>query len=303
MTVRADSAYYNRDVVAAAAAAGRASRSPRGWTPRSRKAIAGIGEDAWTAIKYPNAIFDDAEQRWISDAEVAEIAYTAFTSRRKAEQVTARLIVRRVKRLNPASVPAGQSELFAAYRYHAVFTDSPLQCSRPRPFTAEHAIVEQVIADMKNGPLAHLPSGSLRRQRRLAGAGRDRVQPDPRRRSPGLDVPRQGHHRHDPRPADQHPGPDRPLRPPATPAPAPALAVGGRLDPPVHQHLRPTGHDHLLTTQPNTARGTTTWKSRTDRQTTHAHGTDTDLRPRSHHPRGPAGGSRLSRPAFGRPPP
>lgn len=31
----------------------------------------------------------------------AEASYTAFSSRRKGEQVTARLVVRRVKRLNP----------------------------------------------------------------------------------------------------------------------------------------------------------------------------------------------------------
>ena len=32
-----------------------------------------------------------------------------------------------------------------------------------------HAIVEQVIADLKNGPLARLPSGVVRRQQRLMG--------------------------------------------------------------------------------------------------------------------------------------
>ena len=75
-------------------------------------------------ITYPDAIFDEEQQRWISDAEVAEVTYTAFTSRKKAEHVTARLIVRRVKRLNPASAPAGQNELFTVWRHHAVFTDS-----------------------------------------------------------------------------------------------------------------------------------------------------------------------------------
>jgi hypothetical protein len=137
--------------------------------PAIRKAIATIGDDAWTAIKYPNAIFDEDEQRWISDAEVAEIEFTAFTSRRKAEHVTARLIVRWVKRLNPASVPAGQSELFAAYRYHAVFTDSPLELIQAEATRRRHAIVEQVIADTKNGPLAHLPSGSFAANSALAG--------------------------------------------------------------------------------------------------------------------------------------
>lgn len=161
VTVRADSAYYNRDVVAAAVRGGARFSITARMDPAIRKAIAAIGEDAWMAIKYPNAIFDDAEQRWISDAEVAEIGFTAFTSRRKAEHVTARLIVRRVKRLNPASVPAGQNELFAAYRYHAVFTDSPLELIQAEADHRRHAIVEQVIADVKNGPLAHLPSGSF----------------------------------------------------------------------------------------------------------------------------------------------
>jgi hypothetical protein len=66
-----------------------------------------------------------APRSWVSDAEVADTTFTAFTGRRKAEHVTARLIVRRVRRLNPRHVPAGQSERFAVYRYHAVFTDSP----------------------------------------------------------------------------------------------------------------------------------------------------------------------------------
>jgi hypothetical protein len=89
------------------------------------------------------------------------VSFTAFTSRRKAEHVTARLIVRRVKRLNPGSVPAGQGELFAAYRYHAVFTDSPQPMLAAEKTHRQHAIIEQVNADLKGGPLAHLPSGSF----------------------------------------------------------------------------------------------------------------------------------------------
>ena len=72
--------------------------------------IAGIGEHAWTPIHYPDAVFDADEQRWISGAEVA---FTAFTGRRQTEHVTARLIVRRVRRLNSATVPAGQAQMFA----------------------------------------------------------------------------------------------------------------------------------------------------------------------------------------------
>ena len=117
-----------------------------------RKAIATIEDDAWTAIKYTNAIFDEDQQRWISDAEVAEIDYTAFTSRAKADHVSARLIVRRV----PDANPAHQSELFTVYRYHAVFTNSPLSMIAAEKAHRGHAIVEQVSADLKNGPLAHL---------------------------------------------------------------------------------------------------------------------------------------------------
>jgi hypothetical protein len=115
-------------------------------------------------IRYPNAIYDEDEQRWVSDAEVAEVGFTAFTGRRKAEHVTARLIVRRVRRLNPEHVPAGQTEAFAVYRYHAVFTDSPEPMLHAEATHRDHAIVEQVIAELKNGPLAPPVRG---RQRRL----------------------------------------------------------------------------------------------------------------------------------------
>ena len=40
-----------------------------------------------------------------------------------------------------------------------MFTDSPRRCSPPRATHRDHAIIEQVIADLKDGPLAHLPSG------------------------------------------------------------------------------------------------------------------------------------------------
>lgn len=159
--LRADSAYYNHAVIDAATRAGaRFSITARSSPPLSR-AITSIGKDAWTPIHYPNAIWDEDEQRLISDAEVAEIGYTAFTSLRKDQQVTARLIVRRVKRLNSASVPQGQAEMFAAYRYHAVFTNSPMAMLEAEADHRAHAIIEQVHADMRSGAMAHLPSGSF----------------------------------------------------------------------------------------------------------------------------------------------
>ncbi len=74
--------------------------------------------------------------------------------------MTGRLIVRRVRRLNPA-ISADQGELLPGYRHHAVFTDTPLPILQAEACHRGHAIVEQVIADLKNGPLAHLPSGSF----------------------------------------------------------------------------------------------------------------------------------------------
>jgi hypothetical protein len=159
--LRADSAYYNHDVIAAARRAGARFSVTARMDPAVRKAITAIAEDAWIPIHYPNAVWDDEQQRLISDAEVAEIDFIAFTSRRKAQHIDARLIVRRVKRLNPKTVPAGQDELFAAYRHHAVFSDSPMTLLQAETDHRQHAIIEQVIADLKSGALAHLPSGSF----------------------------------------------------------------------------------------------------------------------------------------------
>jgi hypothetical protein len=55
----------------------------------------------------------------------------------------------------------GQQELFPAWRYHAVFTDSPSGMIQAEEHHRDHAIIEQVFADWNDGPLAHLPSGSF----------------------------------------------------------------------------------------------------------------------------------------------
>ncbi|MGW8877657.1 hypothetical protein [Streptomyces mirabilis] len=79
----------------------------------------------------------------------------------KAYHATARLIVCRVKRLNPKSVPEGQAELFGAWRHHVIFTDSPFVLAQAEPMHREHAQVEQVFADLEDSALAHLPSGKF----------------------------------------------------------------------------------------------------------------------------------------------
>ncbi|MGW2476915.1 hypothetical protein [Streptomyces sp. NPDC001665] len=93
-------------------------------------------------------------------AEAAEAEYTAFTGRKKAEHVTARLIVRRIRRLNAAAA-AGQGELFTAWRNHPVFTGSPFEMLQAELQHRQHAVIEQVIADGKGSALAHLPSGDF----------------------------------------------------------------------------------------------------------------------------------------------
>jgi hypothetical protein len=155
--LRADSAFYSYDVIAAAVRHGSAFSITARQDPLVRRTIAGIDEAAWTPIRYPNAVWDEQGQCWISDAEVAEVPYLAFTSRRRDQHVPGRLIVRRVPDLNPAS----QRELFCVYRYHAVFTNSPLPMLDAEAAHRAHAVIEQVIADLKNGPLAHLPSASF----------------------------------------------------------------------------------------------------------------------------------------------
>lgn len=127
LVLRADSAYYGHDVLAAALRQGARFSVTARQDKAIGKAITTIGDDAWTTINHTHAVFDEDSQRWISDAEVAEIDYTAFTSKPKARHISARLIVRRVKDMNPNN----QSELFTAYRYHAVFT-SARSCGRSR---------------------------------------------------------------------------------------------------------------------------------------------------------------------------
>jgi hypothetical protein len=155
--VRLDSAYYSAAVIGAVRGQGARFSVTVPMNASIRAAIAAIGEDAWTAIRYPRAIWDDQLDCWISDAEVAETGYTAFTSK-KGQAVTARLIVRRVRDLNKKA-GAGQDELFPVWRYHAVFTDSPFELIQAEGQHRGHAVVEQVFADVTSGPLAHMPSG------------------------------------------------------------------------------------------------------------------------------------------------
>ena len=155
--VRLDSAFYNAAVISAIRRGGARFSVTVPMNASVRAAIAAIPEEAWTPIRYPRAIWDDQLNAWVSDAEVAETKYTAFTSK-KGQAVTARLIVRRVRDLNKQAAD-GQDELFPVWRYHAVFTDSPFELVQAEGQHRDHAVVEQVFADVTSGPLAHMPSG------------------------------------------------------------------------------------------------------------------------------------------------
>src|SRR5512142_237772 len=111
------------------------------------------------AIHYPEAFVDTETGELVSDAEVAEVPYTAFASKPAKLQAHGRLIVRRVKRKNPDTVGEEQDELFTAWRHHAVFVTSPYEMLQAEGQHRDHAVVEQVIADAAASALAHMPSG------------------------------------------------------------------------------------------------------------------------------------------------
>ncbi|MGV9879559.1 hypothetical protein [Streptomyces sp. NPDC003006] len=102
------------------------------------------------ADHLPTAVPDPDTGELIFDAEVAEIhAYTVFTGRKKAERVTDRLIVRRVRDLAIPVTVGEQGELFSVWRYHRFFTDNPAPVLQAEEEHRHHTVVEQIIADSK----------------------------------------------------------------------------------------------------------------------------------------------------------
>jgi hypothetical protein len=158
--LRADSAFYGHGPVGAAVRAGAQVSVTVRLDPRVKAAIAAIDDQAWTPIEYTDAIFDQDNQEWISTAEVAEIPFTAFAAQKKTNQIPGRLVVRRIPDLNPHP---GQPTLFQTWRFHAFFTTSTLDTITADKTHHDHAIIEQVHADLKDSALAHLPEVILSR--------------------------------------------------------------------------------------------------------------------------------------------
>jgi hypothetical protein len=116
--VRGDSAYGNRTVVRTCLRAGAQFSLVMTRNPAIERALAAIEDNAWTPVSYPGAVQDPDTGAWISDAEVAEIPYTAFAS--TPDAITARLVVRRVKDAR------FRDALFPVWRYHPFFTNTDL---------------------------------------------------------------------------------------------------------------------------------------------------------------------------------
>jgi hypothetical protein len=148
VVVRADSGFYQADVVAACRRRDvRFSIGARMHKGLART-IAGIPEDAWVPIDYP---FGEG-------AAVAEISWHAFAVDHRGHDVPgvhARCIVRRV----PPS-PAIQAPLFPVFSYHPFITDQDGDLVELDRFHRDHARIENVIKDLKyNAGLNHFPSG------------------------------------------------------------------------------------------------------------------------------------------------
>ena len=158
--LRADSAFYGHPTVSAAIKAGADVSITVRLDQRVKATIATIDDDTWQTIQYTDAVFDQTANTWISRAEVAELDYTAFTSKKKTDQIPGRLVVRRIPDLNPKA-NHGQATLFDTWRFHAFFTTSTLDTVTADKTHRGHAIIEQVNADLKNSALAHLPSGTF----------------------------------------------------------------------------------------------------------------------------------------------
>jgi hypothetical protein len=149
--VRGDSAYCTGKVVAAVVKAGAAFSLAIARNRAVDTAIASIPDEQFTPVRYPGAVLDEDTGALISDAQLAEVPFTAFAKSRY--RITGRLIVRRVLDANT------QDPLFPLWRYHPVFTNTTEPVDQADITHRQHAICETVWSDLIDGPWAHQPSG------------------------------------------------------------------------------------------------------------------------------------------------
>ena len=147
LTIRADSAFYNRAVLGTAVKLGVEFSVTARHSKKIRAAIEAIDDAAWTPIPYWLSTPE------VSGADVAETSYTAFSG---AEALDVRLVVRRVR-----PTPGSQLALFTTWDYHAFVTNRSGDLVEVEADHRRHAVVEQRIAELKSAGLAHLPSGKF----------------------------------------------------------------------------------------------------------------------------------------------
>ena len=132
--MRADSGFWNTKVFERLEKAGWQYSIGVRMIKTVSAAVAAIDEDAWQRIDYP----DEGE---------AQIAETVYGGRR--------LIVRRTRLVGP------QADLFPDWRHFAFITNRAEDIALVEAEHRDHAVVEQVIADLKDQALAHFPSGDF----------------------------------------------------------------------------------------------------------------------------------------------
>lgn len=130
--LRADSGFWNTKVFERLERAGWQYSIGVRMITTVRAAVEAIDEDAWQPIDYP----DEGE---------AQIAQTTYGGRR--------LIVRRTR------LVGAQAELWPDWRHFCLITNRDEDIALVEAEHREHAVVEQVIADLKDQALAHFPSG------------------------------------------------------------------------------------------------------------------------------------------------
>jgi hypothetical protein len=130
--LRADSGFWNTKVFELLEKAGWQYSIGVRNIKKVRAAIAAIPENAWQTIPY-------------TDGGQAQIAETVYGERR--------LIVRRTR------LVGAQAELFPDWRHFAFVTNRTEDIAIVEAEHRDHAVVEQVICDLKDQALAHFPSG------------------------------------------------------------------------------------------------------------------------------------------------
>jgi len=132
--LRADSGFWNTKVFERLEKAGWQYSIGVRMIDAVRAAVEAIDEDAWQSIDYP----EEGE---------AQIAETIYGGRR--------LIVRRTRLLG------AQAELWPDWRHFCFITNRDEEIALVEAEHRDHAVVEQVIADLKDQALAHFPSGDF----------------------------------------------------------------------------------------------------------------------------------------------